>query len=104
MTSSLVGTVPWQTAAGWEFVDGYRATLSYGTGFLAPSLGEQFGAERFGIASNPNLKPEESKQWETGLEGLTGPVDWRLSAYRYEIQNLISYNNNAYYNVKACDD
>lgn len=23
----------WQTAAGWEFVDGYRATLSYGTGF-----------------------------------------------------------------------
>ncbi|ATF95326.1 TonB-dependent vitamin B12 receptor BtuB [Cedecea neteri] len=91
----------WQTAAGWEFVDGYRATLSYGTGFLAPSLGEQFGAERFGIASNPNLKPEESKQWETGLEGLTGPVDWRLSAYRYEIQNLISYNNNAYYNVKA---
>lgn len=23
----------WQTAAGWEFIDGYRATLSYGTGF-----------------------------------------------------------------------
>lgn len=91
----------WQTAAGWEFVDGYRATLSYGTGFLAPSLGQQFGAERFGIASNPNLKPEESKQWEAGLEGLTGPVDWRLSAYRYEIQNLIDYDNSAYYNVKS---
>ncbi len=42
-----------------------------------PSLGQQYGAERFGIASNPNLKPEESKQWEAGLEGLTGPVDWR---------------------------
>ncbi|VTN12976.1 Outer membrane cobalamin translocator [Raoultella terrigena] len=91
----------WQTAAGWEFVDGYRVTLSYGTGFLAPSLGQQFGAERFGIASNPNLKPEESKQWEAGLEGLTGPVDWRLSAYRYEIQNLIDYDNSAYYNVKS---
>ncbi|MCI1034622.1 TonB-dependent vitamin B12 receptor BtuB [Raoultella terrigena] len=91
----------WQTAAGWEFVDGYRVTLSYGTGFLAPSLGQQFGAERFGIASNPNLKPEESKQWEAGLEGLTGPVDWRMSAYRYEIQNLIDYDNSAYYNVKS---
>ncbi|HEM8811459.1 TPA: TonB-dependent receptor, partial [Klebsiella pneumoniae] len=91
----------WQTAAGWEFIDGYRTTLSYGTGFLAPSLGQQYGAERFGIASNPNLKPEESKQWEAGLEGLTGPVDWRLSAYRYEIQNLIDYDNNAYYNVKS---
>ncbi|MHC1472687.1 TonB-dependent receptor domain-containing protein, partial [Klebsiella pneumoniae] len=62
----------WQTAAGWEFIDGYRATLSYGTGFLAPSLGQQYGATRFasfygpGIASNPNLKPEESKQWEAG--------------------------------------
>ncbi len=91
----------WQTAAGWEFVDNYRATLSYGTGFLAPSLGQQFGAERFGIASNPNLKPEESKQWEAGLEGLTGPVDWRLSTYRYEITNLIDYDNSAYYNVKS---
>jgi vitamin B12 transporter len=91
----------WQTAAGWEFVDDYRVTLSYGTGFLAPSLGQQFGAERFGIASNPNLKPEESKQWEAGLEGLTGPLDWRLSTYRYEINNLIDYDNNAYYNVKS---
>lgn len=91
----------WQTAAGWEFVDDYRVTLSYGTGFLAPSLGQQFGAERFGIASNPNLKPEESKQWEAGLEGLTGPLDWRLSTYRYEINNLIDYDNSAYYNVKS---
>ena len=91
----------WQTAAGWEFIDGYRATVSYGTGFLAPSLGQQFGADRFGIASNPNLKPEESKQWEAGLEGLSGPVDWRLSAYHYKIQNLITYDSNAYYNVKA---
>ncbi len=81
----------WQTAAGWEFVEAYRATVSYGTGFLAPSLGQQFGSSRFGIDSNPNLKPEESKQWEAGLEGLTGPLDWRLSAYRYKIQNLITY-------------
>ena len=91
----------WQTAAGWGFVDGYRVTLSYGTGFLAPSLGQQYGAERFGISSNRNLKPEESKQWEAGLEGLTGPLDWRFSAYHYEIQNLIDYDNNAYYNVKS---
>lgn len=91
----------WQTAAGWEFIEGYRATVSYGTGFLAPSLGQQYGAGRFGIASNPNLKPEESKQWEAGLEGLTGPLDWRLSAYRYEIDNLITYDDDAYYNINS---
>lgn len=81
----------WQTAAGWEFTPGYRTTLSYGTGFLAPSLGQQFGSTRFNIDSNPNLKPEASKQWEAGLEGLTGPLDWRLSAYHYKIENLITY-------------
>ena len=91
----------WQTAAGWEFVENYRLTVSYGTGFLAPSLGPQFGAKRFGIASNPNLKPEESRQWEAGIEGLTGPLDWRLSAYRYEIENLITYSNTAYYNINS---
>ncbi|MEJ8324623.1 TonB-dependent vitamin B12 receptor BtuB [Kosakonia sacchari] len=91
----------WQTAAGWEFVENYRLTVSYGTGFLAPSLGQQFGAKRFGIASNPNLKPEESKQWEAGVEGLTGPLDWRLSAYRYEIENLITYSDTAYYNINS---
>jgi vitamin B12 transporter len=91
----------WQTAAGWEFVENYRLTVSYGTGFLAPSLGQQFGAKRFGIASNPDLKPEESKQWEAGVEGLTGPLDWRLSAYRYEIDNLITYSDTAYYNINS---
>ncbi len=97
----------WQTAAGWEFVDGYRATLSYGTGFLAPSLGQQFGSTRFGIDSNPNLKPEESRQWEAGVEGLSGPLDWRLSAYRYKIENLITYYsdpvtfNGAYDNIDS---
>lgn len=91
----------WQTAAGWEFVDDYRATLSYGTGFLSPGLTQQFGSEQYGIASNPDLKPEESKQWEAGIEGLTGPLDWRLSGWHYKIQNLITYDNNAYYNVKS---
>lgn len=97
----------WQTAAGWEFVDGYRATLSYGTGFLAPSLGQQYGATRFassygpGIAANPNLKPEESRQWEAGIDGLTGPLDWRLSAYHYKVQNLIDYKDNQYVNMKS---
>ncbi|ELJ8066543.1 TonB-dependent vitamin B12 receptor BtuB [Salmonella enterica] len=97
----------WQTATGWEFVDGYRATLSYGTGFLAPFLGQQYGATRFassygpGIAANPNLKPEESRQWEAGIDGLTGPLDWRLSAYHYKVQNLIDYKDNQYVNLKS---
>ncbi|MFV4845859.1 TonB-dependent vitamin B12 receptor BtuB [Edwardsiella tarda] len=81
----------WQSAAGWEFASGYRATLSYGTGFLSPSLGQQFGADRMNIKSNPDLRPEESRQWELGLSGLSGPLDWQLSAYRNQVRNLITY-------------
>ncbi|MCK8566167.1 TonB-dependent vitamin B12 receptor BtuB [Yersinia ruckeri] len=93
----------WQTAAGWEFTPDYRLTLSYGTGFLAPSLGQQYGAKRFVIISNNDLKPEESRQWETGLEGVTGPLDWRFSAYRNKVENLIDYDSNIrqYYNINS---
>ncbi|PWC14611.1 vitamin B12/cobalamin outer membrane transporter [Brenneria roseae subsp. roseae] len=97
----------WQVAAGWTFIPDYRVTLSYGTGFQAPTLGQLYGQKRFDITSNENLKPEESKQWEAGLEGLTGPLNWRLSAYINKIDNLINYeyasatNTGKYYNVKA---
>ncbi|MCO4315540.1 TonB-dependent vitamin B12 receptor BtuB [Pectobacterium versatile] len=75
----------WQTGASWEFIEGYRLIASYGTAFKAPNMGQLYG--RFG--SNRDLQPEESKQWESGVEGLTGPVTWRFSGYRNDIDNLI---------------
>lgn len=78
----------WQTALGWEFVPDYRFTLSYGTAFLAPSFGQLYG----GYWANSELKPEESKQWEAGIEGTSGPLFWRLAAYRNQIDNLIDYD------------
>ncbi len=97
----------WQAAAGWAFLPDYRVTLSYGTGFQTPTLGQLYGQKRLDIIPNENLKPEESKQWEAGLEGLTGPLNWRLSAYHNQIDNLIDYYSDpvtfvaGYYNIKA---
>ena len=97
----------WQTAAAWEFVPGYRATLSYATAFQAPTLGQMYGQKRLYISPSPDLEAEKSKQWEIGLEGLTGPVDWRLSAYQNKIDNLIDYYSDPvtyegrYYNIQA---
>lgn len=54
------------------------------------------------FGNNTDLKPEESKQWEGGFEGLTGPVTWRISGYRNDIDNLIDSTgetNYVYYNV-----
>ncbi|MEI7235400.1 TonB-dependent vitamin B12 receptor BtuB [Pectobacterium carotovorum] len=76
----------WQTGASWEFIDGYRLIASYGTAFKAPNMGQLYGRS----GSNRALQPEESKQWEGGIEGLTGPVTWRVSGYRNDIDNLIT--------------
>lgn len=87
----------WQSSAAWEFIDGYRLIASYGTAFKAPNLGQLYGS----FGGNADLKPEESKEWEGGLEGLTGPLNWRLSAYRNDIDQMISYDNQqfGYYNI-----
>lgn len=57
------------------------------------------------LKGNPNLKPEESKQWELGLEGLTGPLSWKLNAYHNDIDNMIDFYSDpityagTYYNI-----
>ncbi|KMJ46734.1 TonB-dependent vitamin B12 receptor BtuB [Xenorhabdus khoisanae] len=84
----------WQTGASWEFIDGYRLIASYSTAFKAPALNQLYSQ-----LGNESLKPEKSKQWEGGVEGLTGPLNWRLSVYRNDIEQLINFTNNHYENI-----
>ncbi len=64
----------WQTATGWEFVDGYRATLSYVAGF-GTVAGNNSGATRFassyghGIAAG---KPKAGRIRGSGRPALMG--------------------------------
>ncbi|GKW17583.1 vitamin B12 transporter BtuB [Pectobacterium carotovorum subsp. carotovorum] len=81
----------WQTGVAWEFVEGYRIVGSYGTAFKAPTFDKIYDTAY--SQGNPNLSPEESKQWEIGVEGLSGPVNWRVSGYRNEVDNLINYRS-----------
>ncbi|MCL2891855.1 TonB-dependent vitamin B12 receptor BtuB [Brenneria tiliae] len=81
----------WQTGAAWEFIEGYRVIGSYGTAFKAPTFDKIYDTAY--SQGNANLSPEESKQWEIGLEGLSGPVSWRVSGYRNEVDNLINYRS-----------
>lgn len=87
----------WQTSTAWEFTEGYRLIASYGTAYKAPNLGQLYSS----FGGNAALEPEQSKQWEGGMEGLSGPVTWRISAYRNDISELIDYNTftNQYYNI-----
>jgi vitamin B12 transporter len=47
---------------------GTRLHAAYGTGIKAPAPGELYGYVSGSYIGNPNLKPEESKGWEAGLE------------------------------------
>ncbi|MBT0386268.1 TonB-dependent vitamin B12 receptor BtuB [Morganella morganii] len=104
--SELGWHTTWQTSAGWEFIDGYRMIGSYATGYKAPTMGQLYAYNPvWNLKGNPNLKPEESKQWELGLEGLTGPLSWKLNAYHNDIDNMIDFYSDpityagTYYNI-----
>ncbi|MBV2189083.1 TonB-dependent vitamin B12 receptor BtuB [Providencia rettgeri] len=84
----------WQSGLSWEFYDGYKLVGSYATAYKAPNLTQlyAYSSSVYGTTlGNPSLKPEESKQWEVGVEGTTGPLFWQVNAYYNDINNLIAY-------------
>ncbi|EMB3084119.1 TonB-dependent vitamin B12 receptor BtuB [Providencia rettgeri] len=84
----------WQSGLSWEFYEGYKLIGSYATAYKAPNLTQlyAYSSSAYGTTlGNPNLKPEESKQWEIGVEGTTGPLFWQVNAYHNDIDNLIAY-------------
>ncbi|EJD6508690.1 TonB-dependent vitamin B12 receptor BtuB [Providencia rettgeri] len=86
----------WQSGLSWEFYEGYKLIGSYATAYKAPNLTQlyAYSSSAYGTTlGNPNLKPEESKQWEIGVEGTTGPLFWQVNAYHNDIDNLIAYKS-----------
>nr|WP_282554094.1 TonB-dependent vitamin B12 receptor BtuB [Providencia rettgeri] len=86
----------WQSGLSWEFHEGYKLVGSYATAYKAPNLTQlyAYSSSAYGTTlGNPNLKPEESKQWEIGVEGTTGPLFWQVNAYYNDIDNLIAYKS-----------
>ncbi|MFC5990972.1 TonB-dependent receptor plug domain-containing protein [Limoniibacter endophyticus] len=56
-------------SAAWQTFDGGpRLHASIGTGVTNPTFDEQFGYYPGVYLGNPNLKPEESRGWDVGIE------------------------------------
>jgi vitamin B12 transporter len=85
------GHTTWGLAAGWEFVDNYSIIASTGTSFKAPSMYDLYSkpSSSYGTKGNPNLKPESGESIEFGVKGITGPLDWKVIAYKNKVQDLI---------------
>ena len=73
---------------------GTRLRGSFGTGFKEPSLRENFAVSAF-ERGNPDLKPEESRSWELGLEHAILEDRILISATWFDqrFQDLIQYRS-----------
>ena len=74
--------------AGWGYPisDNTRLTANFGSAYKAPTFNELY-FPRFG---NPNLRPEESRSYELGINGKKDWGSWSLSIYETHIDNLIA--------------
>ena len=75
-------------AGALSLSESVRLSASFGTAFVAPSFNFLF----FPFFGNPDLVPEESESFEVSLDGNSGGFDWRVSAYRTDVENLFSFD------------
>ncbi len=58
----------YRASGSYLFPTGTRVHAAYGTGIKAPGPSELYGYASGDYIGNPNLRPEESKGWEAGIE------------------------------------
>ena len=78
----VTGNVGWRY--NWNY--GISFLAKFGNAFKAPSLNDLY----FPNFGNPNLKPEESTSYETGVIGSYDWGKWEIRAYQTNIDNLIT--------------
>lgn len=69
-----------------------KIKISYGTGFKAPSLYYLFDP----LYGNPDLKPEESKGWDLGIEQYlaNGAFSFGITYFKLNLSNMFGYDAN----------
>ena len=77
----------WNAEYGYAITAATRVYGLAGSGFRAPDA-----TDRYGFGGNPDLKPEESRNYELGVRHSIGDSQSvSLSAFRNEIDDLIEY-------------
>lgn len=88
--SQFGGKTTGSATYGYQFTPAWRAHVSYGTAFRAPTFNELYFPDTGFGGGNPNLKPETSKNTETGVTWEQG--GHRLSAvyFHNKVTDLIN--------------
>ena len=79
-------------AWGYRFDHGLRLSASYGTAFHAPTFNDVYFPYGY---SNPNLKPEEPRSAELGLNQRLTHWNWGINAYQTHIDQMIALGNDS---------
>lgn len=77
--------------------DNIRVGASYATGFRSPTFNDLTEKPYWG--GNPNLKAETSKNAEIFAEYNNNYTNTRLTSYRNDVEDLISYTNGQMTNI-----
>ncbi|WP_201509480.1 TonB-dependent receptor plug domain-containing protein [Psychrobacter alimentarius] len=80
----------YNVGAAMRPLDGIRIGASYATGFRAPTFNDLY----YPGYSNPDLKPETSKNTEVFVEYNKGNQISRLTGYHTDVEDLIGGNTN----------
>jgi vitamin B12 transporter len=77
---------------GYQFSDAWRANVSYGTSFKAPSFNDLYWPmDPWGMVGNPNLEPESGKNKEIALHYEAGGHHASVTAYQNDVKDLINW-------------
>lgn len=72
-------------SVGYQFSDALMAYASYGTAFKTPTFNDLYSPYG-GVIT---LDPESSKNYELGFKGQVQKIDWSLTGFYNEIEDLI---------------
>lgn len=85
------GDTTYNVGASYELTDGLVVRASYATGFRAPTFNDLYYPDFF-TPGNPNLKPEESRSYEVGLNWqASGDTSLDLAFYQIRVKNQINW-------------
>ena len=89
--SQFGGKTTGMLAYGYQFSSNWRANMSYGTGFKAPTFNDMYWPG----SGNTDLQPETSKNIEAAVHYEIGQHHTSLTYYHNNVDNLIEWAPNS---------
>jgi vitamin B12 transporter len=92
--SDADGKATWNTSASWQALDYTRFHGSAGAGFKVPTMNDLYWPADAWSSGNPNLKPEESRSFDVGVEQgfFENMVLADVTYFHNKVDNLIQWD------------